>query len=126
VPVLKNMKVAVVEDDPEIRSLLSTILSQRLSLPRPTLFNDGASLARALTEDGLSFDLIIMDYRMPEMNGLDTAKLVRNHLKGAKIILTTGYDLKEEARSEGLLYLQKPFSTEELARIIEQESSTAS
>ena len=63
---------------------------------------------------------------MPEMNGLDTAKLVRNHLKGAKIILTTGYDLREEARSEGLLYLQKPFSTEELARIIEQESSTAS
>ncbi len=52
---------------------------------------------------------------MPEMNGLDTAKLVRNHLKGAKIILTTGYDLREEARSEGLLYLQKPFSTEELA-----------
>ena len=123
---LKNLKVAVVEDNPEIRSLLSTILCQRFSLPRPALFNDGASLARALNEDGLSFDLIIMDYRMPEMNGLDTAKLVRNHLNGAKIVLTTGYDLREEARSEGLLYLQKPFSTEELAKIIEQESSTAS
>ena len=123
---LKKLKIAVVEDDPEIRSLLSTILCQRLSLPQPSLFNDGASFTRALTEDGLFFDVIIMDYRMPEMNGLDTAKLLRNRLKGAKIILTTGYDLKEEARSAGLLYLQKPFSTEELARIIEQDISTTS
>jgi CheY-like chemotaxis protein len=120
------VKIAVVEDDPELRSLLSTILCQKLNLPQPSLFSDGTSFARALTEDGLSFDIIIMDYRMPEMNGLETAKLLRNRLNGTRIILTTGYDLKEEARRAGLLYLQKPFSTEELARIIKQESSTAS
>jgi DNA-binding NtrC family response regulator len=114
------MRIAVVEDDPEIRSLLSIMLTQRLSLPQPSLFSDGTSLVRAVVDDHSNFDVIIMDYRMPEMNGLDVAKMVRNHLAGAKIILTTGYDVREEAQDAGLLYLQKPFSMEDLTSILTQ------
>jgi len=115
------MKIAIVEDDPDIRSLLSMMLTQKLRYPEPSLFVDGSSLVRALTEDHKSFDVIIMDYRMPEMNGIEAAKIIRRHRNETKIILTTGYDVKEEAQGAGLLYLQKPFSMDALARILEQQ-----
>ncbi len=119
------MKIAVVEDDPDIRSLLSMMLTQKLRHPEPSLFSDGSSLVRALTEDHNSFDVIIMDYRMPEMNGIEAAKIIRRHRNGTKIILTTGYDVKEEAQGAGLLYLQKPFSIDALAKILDQQTSAA-
>jgi DNA-binding NtrC family response regulator len=120
-----KLNIAIVEDDPDIRSILSIMLTQRLGFPQPSLFNDGNSFVKALTEDRLSFDVVIMDYRMPEMNGIEAAKIIMRHRSGVKIILVTGYDVEKEARSIGLLYLQKPFSMEALSKILE-ESSTVS
>lgn len=116
----KNKKIAIVEDDPDIRSLLSITLTQKFNLPEPFVFNDGTSLVKALMEERLTFDVIIMDYRMPEMNGIEAAKIVNRQRAGTKIILATGYDKKDEAASAGLLYLQKPFSIEALARMLEE------
>jgi two-component system, sensor histidine kinase and response regulator len=115
-----------VEDDPAIRSLLSTMLTQKMSLSPPSLFDDGASLIHARQEGTQAFDVIIMDYRMPLMNGLDAARLVKSTSSTTKIILATSYDVKEEAQRAGLLYLQKPFSIEALRRILEQEALPAS
>jgi DNA-binding NtrC family response regulator len=115
------MKIAIVEDDPDIRSLLSIMITNRLGYPAPMVFNDGTSLVRSLTDDHLNFDVIIMDYRMPEMNGIEAAKIVKRYRSGTRIILTTGYDVKDEASKAGLRYLQKPFSIDALATILEQE-----
>ncbi len=120
------MKIAIVEDDPDIRSLLSITLTQKLNYPNPALFEDGISLVNAQTEDHLSFDIIIMDYRMPEMNGIEVAKIIQRYRPGTKIILITGYDVKNEASGAGLLYLQKPFSIEALAEVLKQEMSIVS
>ena len=114
------MKIAVVEDDPEIRSALSTMLTQRLGYPKPSVFGDGTSLVKAIASDHQSFDLIIMDYRMPEMNGIEAARIILRHRNGIKVVLITGYDVKEEAESAGMIYLQKPFSIEALTTIIQQ------
>jgi len=115
------MKIAIVEDDPDIRSLLSMMLTQKLGHPSPSLFGDGSSLVKALTEDQQFFDVIIMDYRMPEMNGIEAAKIILRHRAGTKVILMTGYDVKDEARDAGLLYLQKPFSIDALASILDKQ-----
>ena len=56
-----------------------------------------------------------MDYRMPEMNGIEAAKIIQRYRKNTKIILTTAYDsVKQEALSEGLMFLQKPVSKDDL------------
>ncbi len=115
----QKRRIAIVEDDPEIRSVLSTTLIQRMSLPPPSLFDDGVSLVRALNEGEEAFDVIIMDYRLPQMNGLDAAKLVKSQTARTKIILATSYDVKEEAIQAGLIYLQKPFSIEALTTVLE-------
>jgi DNA-binding NtrC family response regulator len=112
------MKIAIVEDDEEIRSLLSRMLTQKLGYPPPALFSNGTSLVKAISEDSLNFDAIIMDYRMPEMNGIEAAKIIKRHRSGLKIILVTGYDVKDEAAQAGLLYLQKPFSIDAIMQIL--------
>jgi len=119
------MKIAIVEDDVDIRSLLAVMLTQKLGFPAPSVFNDGSSLVKAMAEDGFDFDTIIMDYRMPEMNGIEAAKIIKRHRPRTKIILATGYDVKEEAYQAGLLYLQKPFSMEALAKILGHEKRTS-
>jgi len=115
------MKIAIVEDDDEIRSLLAITLTQKLGYPSPALFTDGSTLVKAMAENGSNFDTIIMDYRMPEMSGIEAAKIIKRHRPRTRIILATGYDVKDEAFRAGLLYLQKPFSMEALARILSQE-----
>ena len=117
------MKIAIVEDDADIRSLLSMTLTQKLRLPEPSLFENGTSLVRAMADDRLSFDVIIMDYRMPEMNGIEAAKIITRHRAGIKIILTTGYDVEDEACKAGFKYLRKPFSIDALAGALGQEKA---
>ena len=114
------LKIAIVEDDPDIRSLLAVMVSQKLGYPAPVVFGDGTSLIRAMTQKGQRFDIIIMDYRMPEMNGIEAAKIIMGHRDNTKIILITGYDVKDEALRTGLLYLQKPFSIESLTQLLER------
>lgn len=118
------MRIAIVEDDDEIRTLLSLMLTQKLEYPPPTLFSNGTSLIKALSDSNLNFDAIIMDYRMPEMNGIEAAKIIKRHRSGMRIILVTGYDMKDEANRSGLLYLQKPFSIAALTRILGHDAPT--
>lgn len=96
------------------------MISRKLRYPAPAVFNDGTSLVRAMTQNSQRFDIIIMDYRMPEMNGIEAARIIMRHRNTTRIILATGYDVKEEALRTGLLYLQKPFSIDALAYLLEQ------
>ena len=74
----------------------------------------------AVTKDRRSFDIIIMDYRMPEMNGLEAAKIIKRYRKGTKIILTTAHIyLEKEALAPGLSFLAKPFSIAQLAECLQ-------
>jgi CheY-like chemotaxis protein len=70
-----------------------------------------------------SYDLILMDIQMPEMNGYETTKYIREELKlGMPIIATTSYSSTEE-REKCLLsgmtdYLTKPIKEEELYNLV--------
>ena len=78
-----DLKIAIVDDDPDLPLLYSQVIG-KLGYKSPSIFNNGTSIVNALSADHLSFDLIIMDYRMPEMNGVEAAKIIhryRNHTK---------------------------------------------
>ena len=65
------------------------------------------------------FDLVLMDYRMPEMNGIEAAKIIQTHRKEAKIILVTAQgSVKQQALDAGLSFIEKPFSMKQLARTL--------
>lgn len=110
--------ILVVDDDPEIRRLLSRFLTEQG-------FRVTAAGSRAEFEERLAdghFDLVILDVMLPDGSGLDICRSLRSRNPGICIILATA--LKEEVdRIVGLElgaddYIGKPFSPRELvARI---------
>jgi len=108
------IKVILADDDPLTRLDLRHAL-ETLGLRVLGEAEDGRqalSLARTLRPD-----LLILDIMMPQMDGLDAARIVRAEGLGA-VMLLTGYaeeDMIARADAAGVLaYLRKPFRTEEL------------
>jgi DNA-binding NtrC family response regulator len=114
-----ELKIAVVDDEKDLVELYARII-QRLGYSRPLTFTSGTSLVHSMAIGRQSFDVIIMDYRMPEMNGIDAAKIIKRYRKDTNIVLVTGYhSLKEDADAAGLVFLGKPFSISQLAECLE-------
>ena len=56
---------------------------------------------------------------MPEMNGIEAAKLIKRYRKDTQVVIMTGYDfVKKEAEHIGVPFLQKPFSVEQLGKCL--------
>jgi DNA-binding response OmpR family regulator len=110
--------ILAVDDDPGVRSLVSDYLGQNDI--RVTALPNGQRIEDVLTRD--TIDLVVLDLRLPDEDGMEIAKRLRAESPGLPILMLTG--LKEEAdRVMGLElgaddYLTKPFSPRELlARI---------
>ena len=120
---LKNMKLLLIDDDEWIRDSLS-------------LFFEGEGchlLALETAEEALeelkhqTYDIIITDYRLPGINGLEFLKHLRSKNIGTMNILITAYgddDVISEARRLGVQdIINKPFNSEDietsLIRLIE-------
>jgi YesN/AraC family two-component response regulator len=67
------------------------------------------------------FDLIITDYKMPGMNGLELAEIVRQVSPQTRVVLMSGNFSFGDAFETGCLdgYLQKPFRLAQITRIVE-------
>jgi len=116
----RNLKIAVVDDQNELSEVYSRGI-EKLGYQPPSIFNDGTSMVKALTRDRQSFDVIIMDYRIPEMSGIEAAKIIKRYKSDTKIIIATSNDfVKSEAIGAGLSFLLKPFSVEQLAECLER------
>ncbi len=108
------VKVVIADDDPLTRLDLRHSLED-LGLRVLGEAEDGRqALALART---LHPDLMILDIMMPQMDGLEAARLVRSEQLAA-VVLLTGYaeeDMIAKADAAGVLaYLRKPFRPEEL------------
>jgi CheY-like chemotaxis protein len=53
-------------------------------------------------------DVILMDYRMPQMDGLESAKRLRKIGVGAKIILISAFEIPDSQKDYYDILLQKP------------------
>ena len=70
------------------------------------------------------YDLIILDFMMPKMDGMEVLKRVNAIQPGVKVIMVTGLDQAEtaaRARSLGVFdYLPTPFDPDELKLVVER------
>jgi CheY-like chemotaxis protein len=108
--------VLFVEDDPLI-AMATTAMLKSLG-HRVTEARSGAK-ALALIEKGEAFDLMISDYAMPKMTGMQLAEATRALRPELPIILASGYaELPADSTLE-LPRLDKPYSLKDLARKIE-------
>lgn len=112
--------VLVIEDDDTMRAALKRILeSEDLEV---RMAADGTQLGSAI--DGQPVDLILLDIGLPWINGLELAKLLKEHeaLKQIPLVFisgkTTELDVKRGFEAGCDDYIKKPFEVEKVKKAI--------
>ena len=114
--------VLFVEDDEQVTEL-ETIRLQRLGYEVTTRTNGKAALD-AVADVPAPIDLVLTDYAMPKMNGLELARELRRRDIDVPIILMSGFSAQvseDDVREAGVLeFLRKPVSTTVLRDALDQ------
>ena len=114
---LEKVIVIYVEDEPAIRSQISTYLKRRVKALYEA--NNGAEGLELIKEHNP--DVVITDIEMPVMNGLDMIKKIREIYDGTKpIIVITGYADDEHYTDQADAYIYKPISLHKLVEVMEE------
>jgi DNA-binding response OmpR family regulator len=115
---MNKNKILIVEDDIVFCKLLTRFLTKN---DFQVLDAQAGKEALNLLESN-SFDLAILDYRLPDMNGIDILKKIKRKENNTKIILMTRYGdegIANKAVSEGAdAFVSKPINPTELLEVI--------
>ncbi len=115
-----NERILFVDDNESIVNLVENIL-QYFGY-RVTVFTEGHEALKVFSEKPSEFDLVITDYVMPNLTGVDLAQKMIGIRSDIPIILCTGYsDLisSEKAKAIGFRELiLKPFNYRDFAELV--------
>ena len=120
----KSLRILVAEDNPSNQRVLEEML-KRLGY-RPDVVADGREVIQALERQ--DYDLVLMDIKMPEMDGITATKVIRRLRpeNGPKIVAITAYALegdREKCLEAGIDdYISKPVQVKELSAILKKYS----
>lgn len=116
-----KLNILLAEDNP-INRKMALIFLKKLGYRADTV-NNGQEVLLAL--EGHPYDLVLMDIQMPEMDGIEATKIIRERWpQGPKIIVVTAFDadtfrdLCFEVGADD--FLNKPVRMEELGAAIER------
>lgn len=111
---MKKFRILLVDDAEAFTSNMSKLLSRRGYEVKA--LHDGQSALDAVGEE--DFDVVVLDLKMPGMNGMDTLKELKKIRPQMEVIILTAYgtvDLAVEGMHNGAFdYLTKPVRFEEL------------
>jgi DNA-binding NtrC family response regulator len=113
----KNMKkILLVDDEPAILTVLELLLNKFGYI---VILKSNAESALFLIREGVNVDLVITDYRMPGMNGVEFVRELRRILPSVPVLMLTGDITVEIEPSLGVFELiNKPVAGKELDRIV--------
>ncbi len=121
---MSNPKILICEDEENILKLMSVILSKK-DYEVYTAVDGKEALEKALE---LHPDVIIMDIRMPKIDGLEAAAEIRKTDSTAKIIFLTGFEspqISQEASKYDIFdYIVKPISPEKILETVSKALQT--
>lgn len=119
-----NLKTLIVDDELELRKSVVSVLK---NTPLNVQFNiDEASNGKEALEKVKTqfYDLILMDVRMPEMNGLDALREIKEHDPRTFVVIMTAHSNLNDAvaaiKDGAYDYLEKPVSADKLTNIVKK------
>jgi DNA-binding NtrC family response regulator len=111
--------ILLVDDELHMRDIVGETLS---TFGYNVIPKTDAESALSVIRDGTDIDLVITDYRMPGMNGVEFLTILRKTLPSVPVIMLSGYSSVEiylKSLSLGAFeYLNKPCKKKELYRIV--------
>lgn len=128
-PERPRVRVLVVDDEPDARTILERALTS-LSGYEVTTAKNAKDALRAISEENEPFDGVFLDVQMPEMTGVELCPLIRGtpgYSDVPIIMLTalTNRDMLREAFSAGANdYITKPYDFAEIRRDFAREGLT--
>lgn len=104
------LKTVAIDDEPLALGLVAGYIVKTPGLKLAGKFDNPLEASEFISENAV--DLIFLDIRMPDLSGVEFARIME---KGPKIIFTTAYEkyALEGYKLEAVDYLMKPFSYEE-------------
>ncbi|PEV24180.1 response regulator transcription factor [Bacillus thuringiensis] len=115
---MKNYHILVVEDDQEIQELIKQFLMTQQY--KVIVASDGLEGMKQFNKQ--SFDLILLDVMMPNLNGFEVAKMIRSQSNIPIIMLTALEEEQDQMKGFDLGiddYITKPFSFHVLMRRVQ-------
>ncbi|MDN5124723.1 response regulator [Aliarcobacter butzleri] len=108
----KKYSIAIIDDELEILNLLSRFLSRN---PKFSVANYANPLAALESLNTSSYDIILLDIMMPQMNGLEVLEKIKEKNENQKVIMMTAYSTLDKvlkSHKEGATnYVMKPFDS---------------
>lgn len=107
-------RVLVVDDDKDILEDVKLLMEEAgVDTEIAQSGKKAIQMVKKKEKSGEKFDIVLLDWKMPEMNGIETAKAIKSEYPNLPIIIMTSYDLSEidvEAKEAGInLLMPKPF-----------------
>jgi len=123
---MTKVSILIIDDEAELCQSLSEMLKEEEEGYKLSIANNGEKGLAKIKEEVL--DLVLLDIKMPEMDGIETLKRIRAIDKDILVIMLTAYQTVETAVKAMKLgaydYISKPFNYEELKIIIKRALQT--
>jgi two-component system chemotaxis response regulator CheY len=110
---VNKMKILLVDDSKAIHSLVSEMLSEFNQIDFQHAYN-GQEAVDIVSSDKFDADLILLDWEMPELNGIDALPLLRKRRIELPIMMMTSKnsmsDVSDALDKGATEYMMKPFT----------------
>jgi DNA-binding NtrC family response regulator len=117
--------ILLIDDEPVVADVLRGLLGREGY--RVEVAYDAAS-GRTLLESGRGWDAVLLDLMLPDADGMQVLKWVRERYPDLAVVMITAFGTVENAvaamRSGAFHYLTKPFNNEEVRLLVAQAVQT--
>lgn len=114
-------RILVVDDEPHMVELIQTLIKEALGCQPDGVAEAPQVLSRLA---GTPYDLVLLDLRMPEMDGMTLLKEIKTRHPATDVVIVTAYGsipTAVEAMQQGALeFLTKPFSRTQLLHVVDK------
>jgi DNA-binding NtrC family response regulator len=122
----KTQFLSVVDDELDIMSLFRDALSQ-IEDTNVIGFNDSMQALEHFKQNQSNYGLILSDFRMPNIDGMELLKKVKTINPSVKTVLISAFEVNEKDFEQSNCvdaFLQKPISVPDLIDAVETQIST--
>jgi DNA-binding NtrC family response regulator len=120
---LMRKKILVCDDEKGVRESLKLILSYKYDI----VFAENGERAIEEIEHNSDIKGVLLDIKMPSLNGIGLLKYIKKQRKDMPVIVVTGYQSVETAaeslNSGAINYITKPFASQTVIEALEQAIS---
>lgn len=119
----RSLRILVVDDEEAVAGVTTSILETYGH--EVTSVTDPYGALKELRSRPGRYDVVLTDYSMPGLTGLDLVDAVRDIAPNVGIVLSSGYHLADRQLSRGVVHLAKPFTTAQLVATVQRAKSLA-